>query len=211
MTPSSSPRTGPRITKVYTKTGDSGETGLVGGQRVAKNHPRIEAYGTVDELSAALGTARVELESERGRFPDSADAEKLAAHLKFIQNQLFTLGGDLATRLEDRHPMMPVMRGEEIAYLERLCDAFNADLPPLADFILPGGSRTSAALHVARTVCRRGERVLIHLALTEDIGEPPLVYLNRLSDALFVLARWANERMGIEEFTWKRDFVEPEM
>jgi len=183
----------------------------VGGQRVAKDHPRIEAYGTVDELSSALGTARVELADEMNRFGEAADGAKLAAHLKFIQNQLFTLGGDLATRLEDRHPMMPVLTQAEIDYLERLCDALNADLAPLTDFILPGGSRTAAALHVARTVCRRGERVLLDLARTEDIGEPPLVYLNRLSDALFVLARWANARMGIDEFTWARDFAEPDL
>lgn len=202
-------RAGYRITRVYTKTGDAGETGLVGGQRVAKDHPRIESYGTVDELSSALGVARLELDAELSRFPNRADATLLAAHLQFIQNQLFTLGGDLATRIEDRHPMMPVIKAENIAYLERVCDAFNAGLPALKDFILPGGTRTGAALHVARTVCRRAERALLELQRQEPIGEFPIVYLNRLSDALFVLARWVNHQAGIPEFAWKRDLAEP--
>lgn len=204
-----SERKGLRITRVYTKTGDKGETGLVGGQRVPKDHPRIEAYGTVDELAAALGVARVELEGERARFRDAADAETLAAHMRYIQNQLFTLGGDLATRLEDRHPMMPILNGSPIEYLERLCDGFNGSLPPLKDFILAGGSRTATALHVARTVCRRAERVLARLAREEDIGEHSAIYVNRLSDALFVLARWANARMGVEEYLWDRTLDEP--
>ena len=206
-----SERPGMRITKVYTKTGDQGETGLAGGQRVLKDHPRITAYGTVDELSSSLGLARTELEGELERFKTLADAKKLRDHLKFIQNQLFTLGGDLATRFEDRHPMMPVITDDELGYLERLCDAFNADLPPLKDFILPGGSRTAAALHTARTVCRRGERDLLKLSREEDIGELPLKYLNRLSDGLFVLARWANHAMGVEEFIWDRNFDEPDL
>lgn len=203
-------RKGFRITRVYTKTGDGGQTGLVGGQRVAKNHPRIDAYGTVDELAAAIGMCRLELEAERARFDAPSSADKLAAHLKYVQNQLFTLGGDLATRIEDRHPQMPVTTAKEIEYLERVCDAFNEELPPLKDFILAGGSRTSGALHVARTICRRGERVVQTLGEIEPIGDAPLVYLNRLSDALFILARWANFRMGAAEFTWDRGMAEPE-
>ncbi len=211
MTDAPSERKTPRITRVYTKTGDKGETGLVGGQRVPKSHPRIEAYGTVDELASALGVARLELEGEKARFTPVECADQLAAHLKFIQNQLFTLGGDLATRAEDRHPMMPIIGETHIGYLERLCDAFNAELPPLKDFILAGGTRTAAALHVARTICRRAERVVHSLADEEKIGTPPLVYLNRLSDALFVLARWTNARQGVEEFIWQRDLEEPGM
>lgn len=198
-----------RITRVYTKTGDQGETGLVGGQRVPKHHPRIEAYGTVDELAAALGTVRIELDAEAHQFPNLADAQKIAAHLEYIQNQLFTLGGDLATRIQDRHPMMPVIGKQQIAYLERLCDALNSELPPLADFILAGGSRTAVALHVARTICRRAERTVVALTCDEQTGDFPLVYLNRLSDALFVLSRWVNARIGKSETIWNRDTDEP--
>ena len=206
---SSSERRGLRITRVYTKTGDDGETGLVGGQRVAKNHPRIEAYGNVDELSSALGHARMELEGEEARFSSVEDARLLADHLQYIQNQLFTLGGDLATRPEDRHPSMPVIGASCIDYLERVCDRFNGDLEPLRDFILPGGTRTAASLHVARTVCRRAERGVAALGLEEELGAFVAIYLNRLSDALFVLARWANARMGVAEFTWARSLPEP--
>jgi len=204
-------RKGARITRVYTKTGDDGTTGLVGGQRVRKDSARIESYGTVDELSAALGIARLELESESQVFGDPRDAGLLGDHLRHIQNQLFTLGGDLATRIPDRHPMMPVVTVDLVNYLERVCDAFNGSLAPLTDFILPGGSRTSAALHAARTICRRAERAVLSLAAEEDTGPHALVYLNRLSDALFVLARWANARMNVPEFTWDRKLEEPAM
>lgn len=209
MTEEKQPRRGPRITRVYTKTGDSGETGLVGGQRVPKTNARIESYGQVDELSSFLGQARLELEGERARFTRSTDADIVAGQLRFIQNQLFTLGGDLATRLEDRHPAMPVIGDEHLEYLESLCDAFNADLEPLKDFILPGGSRTAAAIHVCRTVCRRAERHVVRLSHSEEIGAFPHVYLNRLSDAFFVLGRWVNMRMGVSEYQWDRSAARP--
>ncbi len=208
-TPKRGERKGFRITSVYTKTGDRGNTGLVGGRRVPKNHPRIAAYGTVDELAAALGMCRLEAIGEAARFESEADADRLAEHLKYIQNQLFTLGGDLATPIADRHRQMAVISEKETGYLERLCDAFNGDLPPLADFILAGGSRTAGSLHVARTVCRRCEREVHGLSESEEIGESPLVYLNRLSDALFVLARWTNSRLGVPEFTWHKSLEEP--
>ncbi|MBI5154861.1 cob(I)yrinic acid a,c-diamide adenosyltransferase [Candidatus Poribacteria bacterium] len=205
------PREGNRITRVYTKSGDDGTTGLVGGTRVSKAHPRLDAYGTVDELSSALGLARAALEGERGKFNHPAGAETLAAHLGFLQNHLFTLGGDLATPRADRHPMMPVITGEHIAYLESVCDSVTANLPPLRDFVLPGGTRTSSALHLARTICRRAERIVARVPESEELGTEVVIYLNRLSDALFVLARWANKRMVVEEPVWQRDMAEPPM
>lgn len=198
-----------RITKVYTKSGDAGETGLVGGQRVPKYDPRIEAYGTVDELSSFIGWARQELAAEGERFSDPANPALLDQLLEFLGNKLFTLGGDLATRLEDRHPMMPVIVQEDIAFLERVCDHYNGSLPPLKDFILPGGSRTAAALHVARTVARRAERAVVVLDSRETTGGLQGQYLNRLSDALFVLARWTCARMDAPEVIWRRDLPEP--
>jgi cob(I)alamin adenosyltransferase len=210
MTPAAeSPRQTPRITRVTTRTGDDGLTGLVGGQRVPKDSPRIAAYGTVDELGAVLGLARVSLAAEAHDFAQPPDADKLARHLEYLQNQLFTLGGDLATRLEDRHPAMPVIAEGHIDWLERVGLAFNADLPPLKDFILAGASATAAALHVARAVCRRAERETLRLGREEPIGPHVLVYLNRLSDTLFILARWTNARLGRAESTWRRDLEEP--
>lgn len=198
-----------RITRVYTRSGDDGTTGLVGGQRVPKDDPRIQAYGTTDELTSILGWAREEIRTEAASFADPQDAERLDQLLEFFGNKLFTLGGDLATRLEDRHPAMPVIREDDIAYLEKVCDAFNDSLPPLTDFVLPGGSRTGAALHVARTVARRAEREVASLQRREDLGALPARYLNRLSDALFVLARWANARLRREEVIWRRDLPQP--
>ena len=200
-----------RITRVYTKSGDDGTTGLVGGQRVPKYDPRIEAYGTVDELASILGWARQEVVQEAVRFTDRQDAARLDALLEFLGNKLFTLGGDLATRLEDRHPMMPVIRTEDIDQLERVCDAYNEHLPPLKDFILPGGSRSSSALHVARTVARRAERSVVALSEHEETGGLPAKYLNRLSDALFVVARWVNHKQRVEEVIWRRELAEPEL
>lgn len=198
------PRSGYRITRVYTKSGDQGDTGLVGGQRVPKDHPRIEAYGTVDELSSAIGCARAALATELPRFTDPSKAPLLDSHLKSLQNGLFIAGGDLATCLPDRHPAMPVVTADDVAALEALCDAFNQELAPLTNFVLPAGSATAAALHLARTVARRAERRVISLARQEDLGPHVAIYLNRLSDALFVLARWANMAMGVPEDVWEQ-------
>jgi cob(I)alamin adenosyltransferase len=198
-----------RITRVYTRSGDDGSTGLVGGQRVPKTNPRIQAYGTTDELASFIGWARQELASEKERFADQAHAAMLDQLLEYFGNKLFTLGGDLATRLEDRHPMMPVIVDADIAWLEQVCDQYNEPLAPLKDFILPGGSRTAAALHVARTVARRAEREVLHLAAIEETGGLPARYLNRLSDALFVVARWVNFKMSVPEVIWRRDLPEP--
>ena len=179
-----------RITRVYTRGGDQGESGLAGGQRVPKHDPRLDAYGTVDELSASIGWAREVLRTEKEQLMKE-DFEYLDQLLEYFGNQLFTLGGDLATRLEDRVPQMPVIREDDIQFLEQVCDRYNAQLPPLEDFILPGERKVSA------------------LAEKEEVGDLPLKYLNRLSDTLFVLARWTNRRLGGEDITWRRDLPKP--
>ncbi len=199
-----------RITKVYTKGGDDGTTGLVGGQRLRKDHPRIESYGTVDELMAALAVARVEWQQEHpGRVRSAERAADFAALLEYMQNLLFTLGGELATRVEDLDPRMPVIRGEDVAYLEQVCDAYNAELEALRDFVLPGGSRTSAALHLARTVARRAERCVVALSAQEKVGPDCAVFLNRFSDALFVLCRWVNRELRVPEVLWRHGLKPP--
>ena len=182
----------PRITKVYTRTGDDGTTGFGGGQRVAKDSPRIEAYGTVDELSSTIGAALAV-----GLDP------RLAETLTRIQNDLFNLGSDLCILEEDKAERpVPVIEERHVAALESLMDGLAAELPPLENFILPGGSPGAAQLHVARTVCRRAERLVIALARLEPVGPFVVPYLNRLSDALFVMARYENLRRGIPDALW---------
>jgi len=182
----------PRITRVYTRTGDDGTTGLGGGQRLPKDSPRIEAYGTVDELSSSVGVA-VAL---------GLDAT-LAATLTRIQNELFNLGSDLCILEEDKVKMpVPGIEARHVDALERLMDELSAEMTPLENFILPGGSAGAAQLHVARTVCRRAERLAIALARVEPVGPFVVKYLNRLSDALFVMARYENLRKGIPDVLW---------
>jgi cob(I)alamin adenosyltransferase len=182
----------PRITRVYTRTGDDGTTGLGGGQRVPKDSPRIEAYGTVDELSSAIGVA-VAL----GLDP------RLARALARIQNELFNVGSDLCILEEDKAAMpVPVVEARHVDALERLMDELGEELAPLENFILPGGSPGAAQLHVARTVCRRAERLVIALARREAVGPFIVKYLNRLSDALFVMARYENHRRGLPDALW---------
>jgi cob(I)alamin adenosyltransferase len=201
---------GLRITRVYTRTGDDGGTSLTGGQRVPKHDPRVAAYGEVDELNSLLGVARAELIGDAVLLPSLSDARMLDEHLRYIQNMLFTVGGDLATLPVDRHPAMPIASPEHVAYLERACDWFNEGLPPLKDFILPAGSRSTCALQAARAACRRAERSLSALLEADaSVGPHPLTILNRLSDLLFILARWTETRMGRPEFVWKRDLPEP--
>jgi cob(I)alamin adenosyltransferase len=181
--------------KIYTKTGDSGETGLLAGPRIWKDDPRIEAYGTVDELNASLGWART-----------VAAAVEIDALLARIQHQLFSLGAELATP-------DPVKRGtdligpSQIDELERAIDSWDGRLPPLREFVLPGGSPTAAALHVARGICRRAERRVITLRRIPEsrVGPLPVVYLNRLSDLLFVLARAANQLAGCGDVLWRKE------
>jgi cob(I)alamin adenosyltransferase len=188
-----------RLTKIYTRAGDKGQTRLVGGQKVAKDSARIECYGTVDELMACVGLARTELE-EPGAPPGAAE---LAAVLRRVQNELFNLGSDLATLPEDRHPQQPIVEARHVQALEREIDAWNEHLPELRSFVLPGGGRVAAQLHLARTVCRRAERLAVRLAAVEPVGEQVIPYLNRLSDALFVMSRHAARLYGQPEPLWE--------
>ena len=182
----------PRITKVYTRTGDDGTTGLGGGQRVGKDSARIVAYGTVDELNAMIGVALVaELEP------------RTAAELTRIQNELFHLGSDLCVLEEDKGEMpVPAIEAHHVAALEATMDELSAELEPLQNFVLPGGSTGAAQLHMARTVCRRAERFLVSLAADEPVGAFTVRYLNRLSDALFVMARYENVKKGVADVLW---------
>ncbi len=184
----------PTLVKVYTRTGDDGTTALFGGDRVAKTHPRITAYGTVDEANAALGLARALGHGAPGF--DRADAI-----LDRLQQELFVLGGDLAAPRETTYPV-PRIEAEHIEHLEREIDALEADLPGLKHFILPGGSPGGAALHIARTVTRRAERYTVELAALEPVNDHAAHYLNRLSDFLFVLSRWVNQQAGAAEAKW---------
>jgi cob(I)alamin adenosyltransferase len=187
------------LNRIYTKRGDSGETGLAGGQRVAKDSLRIEAYGTVDELNAFTGMASVSCQEQCGHDPRMG---LLAAILRRVQHELFNLGSILATMPDDVHPKQARITTAEVAQLEREIDAMNEDLPPLRSFVLPGGTRLNAELHVARTVCRRAERLLVALAREESVPGETIQYLNRLSDAIFVWSRWANFVLHIPEMLW---------
>lgn len=180
--------------KIYTRTGDAGATGLFGGVRVAKSHPRIEAYGTVDETNSAIGVVLSLLRHLKG-------ARRATDVLERVQCDLFVLGADLATA-SDAKPFVPRVTPEMTETLEHDIDGFEADLPPLKHFILPGGHEAAAHLHLARTVCRRAERLTVEAAQHDSFNEHALVYLNRLSDLLFVLARWVNRQAGMEETEW---------
>jgi cob(I)alamin adenosyltransferase len=182
----------PRITRVYTRTGDDGTTGLGSGQRVPKDSLRIEAYGTVDELNSHIGVALA-----------SGAHEPAASALARIQNELFHLGSDLCIREEDKKRLpAPKIEKRHVVALEKLMDELSEELAPLENFILPGGSPAAAALHVARTVCRRAERRVLALSRQEQIGPHALTYLNRLSDALFVMARYENKKSGGADTLW---------
>jgi cob(I)alamin adenosyltransferase len=179
--------------KIYTKTGDDGTTSLFSGGRVSKTHLRVEAYGTVDELNSILGVVRAQ-------EPQAQTDEWLAQ----IQRQLFNLGADLATPLDAKAKSDWVVRmdADTVLWLENLIDEMTGQLPELKHFILPGGSPAAAQLHVARTVCRRAERIVVALQEQEAVGEQVLNYLNRLSDFLFTLARWENMQAGETEDIW---------
>jgi cob(I)alamin adenosyltransferase len=181
------------INRVYTRRGDDGQTSLVGGQRVKKDHPRIACYGTVDELNSFVGMA---LESAR----EHPHLEPLTKILKRIQHELFNAGSVLATLPEDVHPKQPRITSAEVTQLEHEMDWMNEVLPELRSFVLPGGTRLNAELHVCRTVCRRAERLC---AALEDGDHDTLKYLNRLSDAFFVWSRWTNHRLQIAETLWE--------
>lgn len=176
--------------KIYTKKGDGGTTSLFGGKKVKKNDSRIEAYGTVDELNSILGVVLT--------YPLSEDGHRLLQHL---QHQLFILGADLATPLSKKVKIERI-GSEDIKVLEQWIDKLEENLPPLTSFILPGGSQAGATLHLARTVCRRAERKTVALHQVEDISSDSVIYLNRLSDLLFVLARFENLTTGEKETPW---------
>ncbi len=178
--------------KIYTKTGDRGETGLFGGPRVKKDDARVEAYGTVDELNAAVGAARALVEDP-----------EIDAQLDLVQRELFCVGAELATPHGAKtRGAIPPVDAAWTERLERAIDVWGGELPPLSRFVLPGGTRTAAALHLARTVCRRAERRAVALAAGVEIDSVVLAYLNRLSDFLFVAARIANHRARKEEPLW---------
>lgn len=175
-----------RLTRIYTRTGDSGETGLADGSRVAKDAPRIEAMGAIDELNSSIGVLLAE-----------AVPDELRACLANVQNDLFDLGGELSV------PGHPILTDTHVARLEAALDGFNAALPALKDFILPGGSRCAALAHVARTVCRRAERRVVTLAKIEAVPALACPYLNRLSDLLFVVSRVLNRHTGGNDVLWQ--------
>jgi cob(I)alamin adenosyltransferase len=178
--------------KIYTKTGDKGETGLYGADRVPKNHPRVEAYGTVDEANSAIGMARATLNQ-----PD------IQADLEYIQNALFDLGADLATRPGGPYEKnLARMDDEDVAKLEQLIDRYQEEAPVFTGFVHPAGHPAAAALHLARTVTRRAERCVVTLLETEEANPAAMRYLNRLSDLLFTLARVINKREGFSEEKW---------
>ncbi|BDP41424.1 ATP--cob(I)alamin adenosyltransferase [Deinococcus aetherius] len=183
--------------KLYTKTGDDGSTGLYGPERVSKTHVRVEAYGTVDELNSVVGLARAH--NMGSGQPDAT----LDADLEYLQNALFDVGADLATRQGSvSASKISRMDAEDAAFLEAMIDRYQEVAPVFKGFVHPGGTATAAALHVARTVARRAERVAIGLAGVEEVNPHVLVYLNRISDLLFVMARAANQTAGLEEHAW---------
>lgn len=199
----------PRITinQVYTKKGDSGDTALVGGQRVSKDDQRIDTYGTVDELNAFVGAARQSLLDGAVAAPtDSAERlVALAAILRRVQHELFNLGSILATLPADVHPKQPRVTSTDIERLEQEMDECQEQLPLLRSFVLPGGSRANTDLHVCRTVCRRAERLCVTLARQTEVDPAAVMYLNRLSDAFFVWSRYVALHLGTGELLWEPD------
>lgn len=187
--------------RIYTKTGDDGEASLYGGQRVKKNHARLDAFGTLDELNAALGLARAE--AARDENLDGAWGEGLDKLLLTLQHRLFDLGAELATPAPDPKKLR-LLGDAEVAELESAIDRHDDALPPLDCFVLPGGSVLASQLHAARCVCRRAERAIVDLACREGIRPTAIQYVNRLGDLLFVLARGANRQSGREDVFWER-------
>ena len=188
------------INRVYTRGGDKGETSLAGGERLPKDAPRIESYGTVDELNAYIGIAR---QTAEDLLSDHTALAELDTILKRVQHELFNVGSILATLPKDIHPRQPRVTQAEITQLEKEIDRMNEGLPELRSFVLPGGCRLNAELHVCRTVCRRAERHSVALSREEEIDPDIIRYLNRLSDALFVWSRWASHTLGVPEILWE--------
>jgi cob(I)alamin adenosyltransferase len=195
-----------KINRIYTRTGDDGSTGLVGGERVAKDSLRVEAYGEVDELNSALGVARTLAEkilvSEKNN-PEDTKLKQLLEQIASLQNELFDLGAELATPPGKEWPTMKVISGGHIERLESWIDEHTKNIPELRSFVLPGGTELNAALHLARTICRRAERRVLTLSRQEKVSAHALTYLNRLSDLLFAMARAESHRAGSPEYLWK--------
>ena len=189
------------INRVYTRQGDSGETALAGGQRVPKDSLRIAAYGTVDELNAFVGSARIS--AEEAIWRGCMALQRMPEILLRVQHELFNLGSILATLPQDVHPKQARITEAEIARLETEMDRMNEPLEPLRSFVLPGGSRLNVDLHICRTVCRRAERAVVALSREEPIPEEAVRYLNRLSDAFFVWSRWASHAARAPETLWQ--------
>lgn len=194
-----------RINKVYTKQGDQGETSLVGGIRVPKDHPRVNAYGTVDELNSVVGLARSVLD----QVPDAEVRGRTDRALEVIQQWLFDLGSELATDPSSGKAGGLAIQEDQVRWLENWIDMMNRDLEPLKSFVLPGGRPPIAFLHQCRTVCRRAEREIITLSREGEIGPQIVPFMNRLSDAFFVLVRWLAKRSKEEEILWKPGNVAP--
>ncbi len=188
------------LNRIYTRRGDDGTTALVGGQRIRKDSLRIECYGSVDELNSVVGLATVTLEELAQK---RSDMNRMLAILRRVQHELFNLGSILATLPEDVHPKQPRVTGGEIAQIEREIDEMNEALQPLRSFVLPGGCRINAELHLCRTVCRRVERLLVRLSSEEQVPAESIEYLNRLSDAFFVWSRWVTWKLRAPEVLWQ--------
>lgn len=193
-----------RITKVYTRTGDAGKTRLAGGQQVWKDSLRVEAYGTIDELNAVVGVVRVMNVDAQVVNPAASQLEE---ELRWAQNKLFDVGSILATAPGQTFKNMPQIVAQDVTRLEKLIDRCQKDLQPLKEFILPGGGKVSGFLHQARTVCRRAERLCVALSKVEPVDPLIIKFVNRLSDTLFVLARWVAKTQGEPEFLWERNAV----
>ena len=191
------------INKVYTRTGDSGDTGLVGGQRLSKDDIRIEAYGEIDELNAIIGGCKYEVDL---KIDDFSDLKKISEILHRVQHDLFNLGTTLATLPEDLNESLPCVSELDIKRLEDEIDGFNKELPTLNSFVLPGGSAINIWLHKARTICRKSERRCVTLSKESELDSNVVPYLNRLSDALFVFSRWTNYIQKCSENTWNPNY-----
>src|SRR2546428_8250329 len=190
-----------RLTRIYTRTGDAGDTALVGGRRVPKDAARVEAYGTIDELNSVIGLARV---FNAERLSKGKAYRWLDGVFRQIQNELFDLGSELATPDDAAYEGMHRVGEAEVKALEALMDQCQKDLAPLKSFVLPGGGRVGGFLHQARTVLRRAVRRILALSRVEPIGDWPLKYVNRLGDLLFVLSRWVGKHLGETEYLWER-------
>jgi cob(I)alamin adenosyltransferase len=182
------------LNHIYTKTGDQGQTHLAGGQRISKDSPRLECYGTVDELNAFVGMAAVSA---------NESVPALVPILRRVQHELFNLGSILATKPEDVHPKQARVTEAEVRQLEIEIDSMNQELAPLRSFVLPGGTRLNTELHACRTICRRAERLAVSLSREEPIPPQTIQYLNRLSDAFFVWSRWVNHVLAVPEILWE--------